>query len=729
MRETIRREWALLMLIGLSCGCGSGNSAGEPADTADTATVSDQETASATGTDTLTVSSDTADSDSRIDTVPDTACIPRCSGKMCGDDGCGGSCGTCAENGNCNGGVCDATCQPGCTTVTDCAQGCYDLGDCTGTADMALHANVETIGVYLPWMSQDTSLFYREAGAAMWQKGHSCSLLPNGTMAGSIFYLKPDTEYEVMLSRNLACASVRTLPITPVHTTSNTLYVSTTTRQGADCSAGNPCSTISRALSMATPGTDIHVGAGVYHEQVDITASGAEGQYIRIIGEEGAILDGTSPLARTRQWTQVSPGIYSTPWDGNPSYLTRDGIRQYHFITMAGLEAGLGDDDFPIDEGWFVENGMLVVRSADAPSGHLYEISDLVAGFALNGASWIWIEGFEIRYFGESEYPKGIDIRGSDHVVVLNNRIHGTASPLWVRVGANDVRIENNVIYQTAVHTWPWAAVKGTDHENTAINLAGGEGAIVAGNQIFNIFNGIGSGSFDDDINPDIAFDVDVYNNRLRNVNDDGLEPEGACINNRFRNNMVDTVHNGVSLAPITFGPTWVIGNRFTDYDESGFKVSNDSSGEVLLYHNTCFTDRPEQNGMNVSGYFENMTFYNNIIRGTKYAVEMSQTVGLNQVDYNNFFTTRTDGPAIKWNDVRYDTVVDWCSETGMQCHGTGGDPGITGNNAFALTARSTNIDAGIAIPGINDNFSGSAPDIGFLEFGRTEIPPLEISK
>lgn len=729
MRETVRREWALLMLIALSCGCGSGNSSAKPADTADTASASDQETASAAGTDTLTVSSDTPDSDSQMDTVSDTACIPRCSGKMCGDDGCGGNCGSCAENSNCNGGICEATCQTGCTTVIDCAQGCYDLGDCTGTAEMTLHANVETIGVYLPWMSQDTSLFYREAGAAMWHKGHSCSLLPNGTMACSIFNLKPETAYEVMFSLNLACASIRTLPITPVHTTSNTLYVSTIARQDADCSAANPCSTISRALSMASPGTDIHVDAGVYHEQVDITASGAEGQYIRIIGAKGAILDGTSPLARTRQWTQVSPGIYSTPWEGTPSYLTRDGIRQYHFISMAGLEAGLGDDDVPIDEGWFVENGMLMARSLDAPSGHQYEVSDLVAGFALNGASWIWIEGFEIRYFGESEYPKGIDIRGSNHVVVLNNRIHGTASPLWVRVGASDVRIENNVIYQTAVHTWPWAAVKGTDHENTAINLAGGEGAIVAGNHIFNIFNGIGSGSFDDDMNPDIAFDVDVYNNRLRNVNDDGLEPEGACINNRFRNNMVDTVHNGVSLAPITFGPTWVIGNRFTDYDESGFKVSNDSSGEVLLYHNTCFTDRPEQNGMNVSGYFENMTFYNNIIRGTKYAVEMSQTVGQNQVDYNNFFTTRTDGPAIKWNDVRYDTVADWCSETGMQCHGTGGDPGIAGNSAFSLTAQSTNIDAGIAISGINDNFSGSAPDIGFLEFGRTEVPPLEISK
>jgi hypothetical protein len=25
-------------------------------------------------------------------------CVPNCSGRVCGDDGCGGSCGTCAAN-------------------------------------------------------------------------------------------------------------------------------------------------------------------------------------------------------------------------------------------------------------------------------------------------------------------------------------------------------------------------------------------------------------------------------------------------------------------------------------------------------------------------------------------------------------------------------------------------------------------------------------------------------
>ena len=37
-----------------------------------------------------------------------TACTPQCSGKVCGDDGCGGSCGTCGSGETCDAGVCES---------------------------------------------------------------------------------------------------------------------------------------------------------------------------------------------------------------------------------------------------------------------------------------------------------------------------------------------------------------------------------------------------------------------------------------------------------------------------------------------------------------------------------------------------------------------------------------------------------------------------------------------
>src|SRR5262249_35802144 len=48
-----------------------------------------------------------------------------CSGKQCGDDGCGGSCGTCANGVTCTNGQCGGpTCTPSCGTKVCGDDGC-----------------------------------------------------------------------------------------------------------------------------------------------------------------------------------------------------------------------------------------------------------------------------------------------------------------------------------------------------------------------------------------------------------------------------------------------------------------------------------------------------------------------------------------------------------------------------------------------------------------------------
>jgi hypothetical protein len=63
-------------------------------------------------------------------------CVPDCSGKECGDDGCGGSCGTCDPNEICNAGVCE--CVPDCS-----GKECGDDG-CGGSCGTCNDANVCT---------------------------------------------------------------------------------------------------------------------------------------------------------------------------------------------------------------------------------------------------------------------------------------------------------------------------------------------------------------------------------------------------------------------------------------------------------------------------------------------------------------------------------------------------------------------------------------------------------
>jgi hypothetical protein len=66
-------------------------------------------------------------------------CIPECLGKNCGDDGCGGVCGTCAGDTDCSEGHCTAkgwTCKPGWYAAGDsCDCGCGVLDpDCADTS-------------------------------------------------------------------------------------------------------------------------------------------------------------------------------------------------------------------------------------------------------------------------------------------------------------------------------------------------------------------------------------------------------------------------------------------------------------------------------------------------------------------------------------------------------------------------------------------------------------------
>jgi hypothetical protein len=703
-RQRIGRFTVALLLVGPLCaGCSDDNAAGsEDSDSASDATrdstAPDGDTDSDTDTDTDTDTDADSDTDTDSDTDSDTDTAP-------------------------------SDCPSGC--IEACLQGCFDLGSCNGDP-LALHPNIHTIGVVFDGVAGETAeIYYRSVGAPYWMKGHDAVRIPDGRLVSSVFYLKPDRHIEVMLRNDdtVACGTTTTQKAVLDHETVRTLYVDSGADPGGDGREAAPFATISQAVNAASAGADIVVRAGIYTESVSITDGGEEDRRLRILAEDGAVMDGSDAdvLVEGLPWTPAGDNVYTTAFDDVLSYLTRDDDRFYHYTSLDGLESGLGDDDVPIEEGWYIDSGTLYVRTSTNPDQHLWHLSRYNTAIALDGASWVWIEGLEIRHFGQGDYPKGIDIRASDHIVVRRNHIHATNSPIWARRDAEYLRIEENDIHQSGMSDWPWDAMKGTDHEDTGINIAGAGHTIVRGNRVGHMFNGIGSGSFDDDQNTAVAFDVDVYDNQLGDINDDGLEPEGACVNNRFWNNTVDTLHNGISLAPITFGPVWVMHNRFTDFEAGGIKVSNSSSGRVWIYHNTSYTGRADHNGMTVSGPFENMVFRNNIFYGTRYAFEMSREALPNDLDYDSFFTTR-GAPVMKWDDVRYDSLADMCAATGLECHGLDEDPSLLdpGSGQFGLTAASPNVDSALRIYGINDVFEGTGPDLGYRELGAAEPPRFE---
>jgi hypothetical protein len=74
----------------------------------------------------------------------ETICVPDCDGKQCGDDGCGGSCGTCSDGACTSAGTCEGPCVASCTGATCGDDGCG--GSCGSCSDGLSCTSARTCG-------------------------------------------------------------------------------------------------------------------------------------------------------------------------------------------------------------------------------------------------------------------------------------------------------------------------------------------------------------------------------------------------------------------------------------------------------------------------------------------------------------------------------------------------------------------------------------------------------
>jgi hypothetical protein len=605
--------------------------------------------------------------------------------------------------------------------------------------------NIKTVGVVVSGadLPATANLSYRRSGDATWHPGHPLMRIDDGRLVGSLFGLSPSTTYEVRVSDGIAeiNGTVTTQPDQLQFTPANVLYVNDDAPAGGDGSVTAPFRTIQEAVNIAAPGTQVLVADGIYREAVSFPNSGAPGNWIQVKAEgNGAILDGSYTLSGNI-WTPVEGknNVWFTKISASITYLARDQKRFYNYDNLAGLMSRTGHNNVLMTEGWYFEQATmkLYVRTLSDPSRSTWQVPRHSTAFSADARDWLWIEGFEIRFYGSS-YGCGICLRNASHVVIRRNRIHNIQLGVYTNwTGGedrgNDARIEYNEIYDPPVNEWPWKAVKGTSMEGTGIVVRGHIGAIVRGNEIHRFFNGIYTGSSGALENPALAFDADIYNNRIHHISDDGLEPEGACINHRFRNNTIDAMLVGISLAPVTQGPTWVLRSTFTNFTGTSMKWDRNSDGFVLIYHNTSWTNAADLNAMSMISPARNVVMRNNIFRGNGYAFEEAFT-GSSAIDwnYNNWNTARgANKPHFKWENVNYDTIAKLCAGTGLECNGYEDPPGLKNPNGgdFTLLPSSPNIDRGILIPGINDNFGGNAPDAGAYESAlAVDSPPAVLS-
>lgn len=612
-------------------------------------------------------------------------------------------------------------------------------------SQLDLYANIETVGVAVSGtnLPKTAQLMYRPTGDPLWRTGHPLMRIDDGRLIGSLFELSPSTSYDVKVIDGAAEISgvTSTQPDELQFGPTTILYVNDDAPAGGDGSSAAPFRTIQEGVNRASAGTQVLVADGIYQEAVSFPVSGNAGNWIQVKAEgSGAILDGSEHLTGNIWTPHASRGhVWFTKIGASIAYLARDQQRFFKYDTLSGLLNSLGHGDVTMKEGWYFEASTLrlYVRSLDDPSGHTWQVPRLNHTFDVNSRDWIWIEGFEMQFYGTSTSGCGVCTVNASHIVIRKNKIHNMQLGIFINwngseTQGNDTRIESNEIYDPPVNEWPWKAIKGSSMEGTGIVVRGHIGAIVRDNNIHNFFNGIYTGSSGALENSALAFDADIYRNYIHHISDDALEPEGACINHRFRNNTIDSVFVGVSLAPITKGPVWVLRSSISNYTGRGIKWALNSDGIVLIYHNTSWTNASNVSAMDLITPTYNSVMRNNIFQNAGYAfAELRSGSKGNDWNYDNWYTTRgSSGPHFKWTGVNYNTLTAFCKVTRLECNGHESPPNLKDpvNGDFALLPTSPNIDRGVLIPGINANYSGNAPDIGMFEYASAANPAPLVS-
>ena len=590
-------------------------------------------------------------------------------------------------------------------------------------------SNIETIGIAVSGtgLPPTAELSYRRSGESVWRSGHRLMRIDDGRLIGSLFNLSPSTSYEVRVFDGVSeiTGSISTQPDQLSFAPSVILHVNDDAPPGGDGSAAGPFRTIQEAVNQAGPGTQVSVADGIYREAVTFPNSGTAGNWIQVKAEgSAAILDSADVLSGDIWTLSTTSHVWYTKVIGPVAYLARSRNRFYQYDDRNGLMQGTGHGGVAINEGWFYETSTqrLYIRSLDDPASHLWQLPRLNHAFDIAAHDWIWIEGFEVRFYGTTTNGCGVCTINASHMVIRRNKIHNMQLGIFVNWNGtndqgNDTRIEGNEAYDPLVNEWPWAATKGSFMEGTGIIIRGHIGAIVRDNNVHNFFNGIYTGSSGALENSELAFDADIYNNFIHHVSDDGLEPEGACINQRFRNNTVDRSFIGISLAPVTQGPTWVLRSAFTNFTGRGIKFADSSDGIVLIYQNTGWTNASNINGADLITSIHNVVMRNNIFQSTGYSfAEVPTGSTANDWNHNNWYTTRgSTGPHFR------------CVASGLECNGYENPPGFTNPTGgdFTLLPTSPNIDRGVVLPGINDDFTGDAPDVGAYESAFNSFPTV----
>ncbi|MFQ5580652.1 MAG: right-handed parallel beta-helix repeat-containing protein [Nitrospiria bacterium] len=628
-------------------------------------------------------------------------------------------------------------------------------------AALELYGNFHAMGVIVTLAASDdpdgdatTTVEYR-TGSAPYQAGFPLSRVSNTRFVGSLFWLQPATTYDVRvtfsdpdgdpLDNVIVTASGATRAEVTIPPPSQSYYVDPN-GSGTACTLASPCS-LTEGLNQVDTGQEVVLRGGVYYlGELSVFRSGASGAPIVIRGYPGetAILDGADPAAFT--WTAQGGGVYTTTINVPDPYLVvADGQRLFPYNNLPDLQ-NLSPWGLP---GFYASGATLYVRLANNadPNTATMAVSRYDYGFFIDD-DYIAFVDLTFRHYGRDMWAKAIFFSNASDNLVQGSTFYLNNQDINIKHDSHRNLIQDNEFYDT-LFDWDWDAVKdptkgaqfvesGGIYVNTPVT---GRGNVIRRNTFHDTFDGfhvcpIGAAG--------VTNETDVYENLVYRAGDDGIETDGVCSNVRIWENTIHDVLVGISVSPVYTGPVYALRNVIYNAGAgthqglgSPFKFTypDSSDGAVYLFHNTYDAAQTGDDGITMGsdpGLWDQIVSRNNIWVGNKYGLRNINVGQLIDFDYDDLYTT-SSWRALAWwaglADPYLDTLAEFQTQTGQELNGLNVVPGFAdaANVNYNLAANSNLIDAGVVIPGINDQgsyaYQGAAPDIGAYEASPTPTP------
>jgi len=342
----------------------------------------------------------------------------------------------------------------------------------------------------------------------------------------------------------------------------------------------------------------------------------------------------------------------------------------------------------------------------------------LFAGIDVS-ASFVWLEGLTLR-----DQPYALMSKNAPVGVVISRcSFFNNHYSIYLQRGGSNWYIADNTIVGDTPYTTESLDGEGIELNGYAVESFG---HVVAHNSITNTADGISNGTYN----------IDVFGNDIFDTSDDGFEGDPGGVNIRVWGNRIhNAAHNGISYQPQNGSPWYIIRNQLAGFMEAPFKFR--TTDRSVIVHNTivmwgkmiCCND----------AHLLRSIVRNNLwvsVAGGQ-IWDFGSSVKDWRSDFNNDgFDWGTNTAPFRYGGVVYSNLAAFASASGLEtnartidrttCFSSLNVPGPAPvpipPQLMTLTAGCAAVDAGAILPNINDDFIGSAPDLGAFELGQA--PP-----